>query len=261
LLIDPLTKYSNDEQDKIIEVAKRHHAHTYHRGTNFDLYKEYDAPYWGDGECEHGSCKHCKYNTIDEIRSKMVYENHYDDNEERCYEYSDGAFYEWFNSIITNDEKIWIENIDKPFEKAIVFYDNEEYWEKIYDDYVDLTLLKWLNDKNITYHIIKGLLDFSVNLYYKKESIWDDHIREYRLRFGDATTIDYMYAISHLGWYRISIYDMAINDDDINDAIEWIDENHTGIVLKYSNVDGYSSNDYLFENDEDIMGLKLRWME
>lgn len=261
MIIDLLNNYPTKEQDRIIEVSKRWQMHRYHRGTSFDLYKEYpDAPYWGEGECEYGDCVICTNECHIEKDGQLVFLNCFDEDEERCEEYSDKQFYEWFDKIINEEEKKWIEDINIPFDKQLDVMDESTEWSTENID-IDFRLLNWLNENNITYCIIKGLLNYTDKIYVKTNKKWFDLGAEYRLRFGYPTQHDISYAISSLGWHEVILTSLTkVHDNDIlSETSKWIMKNKVGIVLISDQFNRNSK--VIFEDEIDIMATKLRWME
>ena len=106
MLIDLLNNYPIEDHSCIIETSKRWYLNEYRQSTIFDMHKEYrDAPYWGEGDCEYGKCEECRYFN----------------DEYECDEYEDKEYNEWFDNIITDAEKEWIEEINESLEKLYKF--------------------------------------------------------------------------------------------------------------------------------------------
>ncbi len=218
MIIDLLNNYPINEQDKILDAAKRWYAQQHHhRGSKIDLYDVFpDAPYIGE----------------------------------------DG-FDEWFEKILSSEKKEWIENINEKFTKQKKLFDDDKKWCRLfYNEDISLKLLMWLDKNNITYCIIKGLLDFADHLYIKTLQL---PVEYYVLFTTNPRRSQLEYAIDNYGWVKYNVGTL-INDTSafkVHEAMDWIRDNSLGIIHFISPM-----NDNLyFELEEDAAAIKLRWAE
>lgn len=221
MIIDLLNNYSIEKQDRILDTAKRWYAQQYHHtGSKIDLYDEFpDAPYWG--------------------------------------EYSEDDFYKWFDRLISFEECNWIEDIDKQFKKQKELFDNDKKWNMLlYNEDIFLKLLVWLDKNNITYCIIKGLLDYTDYLYIKTPQL---PVEYYVLFTPDPRYAHLEYAVDNCGWVMYNVATLINNYHmvKVEEAISWIMNNSLGVVHR-----GYSNDlNLFFELEEDAAATKLRWAE
>lgn len=221
MIIDLLNNYSVDEQNKILDATNRWYAQQYHHhSSKIDLYDIFpDAPYWG--------------------------------------EYSAEDFYKWFDRLISFDERNWIEDINENFKKQIELFEKDKKWSRLfYQENISLRLLKWLDKNNITYCIIKGLLDFTDHLYIKTLQL---PVEYYVLFTSNPRRAHLDYAVDNYGWVKYNVATL-INDTSpfkVQEAMDWIRDNSLGIIHFISPM-----NDNLyFELEEDAAAIKLRWAE
>lgn len=239
MIIDFLDKYPIEEQDKILDMAERWYIHEYRRsGTGIDLYGVFnDLPYWGEGKCEcEGTCP---YN--------------YDDETE-CDHYDDSNYNEWFAGIITKDEKEQIDNIEQQIVRQMELFKEDDDWNPLHIN-ISYRLMKWLNERDITYCIIRGLASHHDYIFLK--NFYPD--AQYRLLFGQPTTYDMKYAVDTMGWVSYGIRELTATKSSKTKeaAIKWIKENSVGLVHLWN--DG--GDTMVFEDEIDAMAIKLRWTE
>lgn len=247
MIINLLDKYSTEEQDKIIEMAERHYVYEYRRsGTAIDLYAVFnDAPYWGEGECANGKCAECKHN---------INKN----SDGSCDEYTDEAYNDWFDGIIEDHEIELINGLHEQNKRQVALFQEDEEWKLLYTP-ITFRLMKWLNEKDITYCIIRGLIEGRDDIFVKSSYI--DLDSEYRLLFSRPSVHDLRYAIDKLGWPSYSIRDLATikSTKQKKIIVDWIKENNVGIVHQWN--EDYDADTLVFENEIDAMAIKLRWAE
>ncbi len=257
MLIDLLNNYPIEDHSYIIDTAKRWYMSEFHNGHNFDMYKEYpDAPYWGDGKCKHGECKSCTYicNISNETNEPIIVDHFDVVVGEYCEEYYDVAYNEWFDNIITGGEKEHIEEINGAFKRQIKLFEDDEEWMKL-THVVTIQLLLWLEKRNITYCIIKGLTDFDDHLFIKISAPPDEY---YALFTHTPKKYHLDYCVENHGWVCYNIGDLTNirTIEGIDEIFKWMEENTIG-CFQYLNKSG---DTVYFECEEDAVAIKLRWM-
>lgn len=222
------------------------------------MHKEYsDAPYWGDGECEHGVCKSCTHIcNISNETNEPIFVDHYDVIVgDHCEEYRDVAYNEWFENIITDAEKEWIEEINGAFKRQVKLFEEDEEWIRLFLDEITIQLLVWLEERNITYCIVKGLADFEDHLFLKITALPDEY---YALFTHTPKKHQLDYCVENHGWVCYNIGNLANikSPEDIDEIFTWMAENTVGV---YQYLDK-SYDVVYFEYVEDVMAVKLRWI-
>ena len=193
MIIDILDKYPTEEQDKIIDMAERWYVYEYRQsGTAIDLYGVFnDAPYWGDGKCEKGTCKDCKYDTRE-------------GDDESCDNYIDENYNKWFDGIISEEEIEQIKELrDQDTQQKLLFVEDDE-WKSLHID-ITYDLMKWLNKNDVTYCIIRGIVAIHDEIYVK--GFYQNS--EYKLRFGSPSVYDMKFAVDEMGWKCYDIYTLT----------------------------------------------------
>lgn len=256
MIIDLLNNYPIEDHSCIIETAQRWYLNEYRQSTKFDMHKEYsDAPYWGDGECEHGVCKSCTHVcNISNETNEPIYVNHYD-SDECCEEYEDKEYNKWFENIITDAEKEWIEEINGAFKRQVKLFEEDEEWIRLVRDEITIQLLVWLEERNITYCIVKVLADFEDQLFLKISALPDEY---YALFTHTPKKYHLDYCVENHGWVWYKLGDLINKKEstDIDKIFEWMSENTVGCFQYLS----HSYDGVYFECEEDVMAVKLRWM-
>ena len=236
MIIDFLNNFNGEEQKRIIEMAERWHAYRHRRNSSlFDLYKKFpDAPYYNysRGVCADPKCTNTDHS--------------------ECEHYVDIAYEIWFDDLILDDEKEELKEMEQLVKKQRQSLKNDSEWDELYAN-ITLDLLKWLNEKEITYCLLRNIPGEKDYLFVKN---FHDFV-EYRLKFDTPSLYDVQYAIDSWGWKKYSIYELTkISNIKQKKVIKsWIYENKSGIIHILDN------DTLLMENEIDAMALKLRWNE
>ena len=238
MIVDFLYHFDINDQKRIIEMSDRWHAYKYRRNTTaFDLYEKFpNAPYYSyrSGICFEPDCRE---------------ENHYD-----CKDYVDPAYESWFDKLLIEEEIEELEDFEKLVQRQRKALQDDSQWDELHSN-ITLKLLNWLNEKEVTYCLIRNIPGQRDYLFAKNFLFYT----EYRLLFSgeNLSTYEIDYAITKLSWKQYYLSDLTgISDMKQKRIIEdWMYENKVGIIRKLN------SDSFLFENDIDAMAVKLRWNE
>lgn len=243
MIIDFYNRFEN-RYDMMDLVQRAIISETYGTTSEFDVYKLYsDAPYKGEGKNKiYYDCYHNPVNV----------------NSENAEYFVDYDYQEWFENLITNDERelytdLMIENAD-----SMSYYSSLETFTHANYRKLNVEMLKWLSDRDIFYVLYYGALPSEKELFIKNKNFKRNPSYEFYTKFGypDQFMIDYM--VKNHDWTKVDVVKM-FNINDFRHATmisDWILENCHSSYISKSQVENYV---FYMESLEDVMAIKLRW--
>lgn len=219
-------------------------SESYGHTTEYNTYILYpDTPYKGEG------------------KNKIYYDCYHNPvsaNSEDAEYFVDYDYEEWFESLVTNEERQIYR--DLLIENSKIISEYSSFMTFTHMNYKSLTveMLQWLSDRNFFYVLYYGALPSEKELFVKNKKYNHQLPYEFYAKFGhpDQHTLDYM--VKHCDWIKVDVTKMFdVNSFEHAGLIStWILENcKSGSIVK-SKTENYI---FYMESHEDVMAIKLRW--
>ena len=221
MYIDILNQYDDNEFERLMDLSHRWVVREYHSGHNwFDMHEYFpDAPYWGDGR-------------------------YYDKDGEA----TDPDYFAFFYNIINDDDLFEVKQIRAIITKQTEQFEKSEEWIRLPSISDFKKTIFYLEQKNITYVVIKGYPEMEEYVFIKRLEI---PIAIYAMNcpwlLKDVTSEMFIKE----RWVTCQKCDIIASDASGN-VRKWLDENATGCYF-------CQGNTLWFEHETDMAATKLRW--